>query len=108
MREDPLRVADMLEALERIQSFVSGGRSEFFGDTKTQVAVAYELLKLGEAANGTSFALRRSHPGIPWRRLISLRNTIVHEYFRVDLDTLWEFIETELSEVERALRKVKE
>ena len=104
MRGDLVRVADMLEALERIRGFVAGGRPEFFGDTKTQVAVAYELLKLGEAANGLSSAFRHAHPEVPWRRLISLRNEMVHEYFRFDLDTVWEFIESELVGLERRLR----
>lgn len=96
----------MLEALERIRSFVAGGRSVYFSDTKTQVAVAYEVLKLGEAANGVSAAFRRSHPVVPWRRLVSLRNEMVHEYFRVDLDAIWEFIEAELVPLERALRGI--
>lgn len=106
MRDDRLRVADMLEALERIRSFVAGGRSVYFGDTKTQVAVAYEVLKLGEAANGASSEFRRSHPGVPWRRLVALRNEMVHEYFRIDVDAIWEFIETELVPLERALRGI--
>lgn len=104
MRADPLRVADMLEAVERIRGFVAPGRGTFFGDTKTQVAVAYEILKLGEAASRLSPSFRKSHPGVPWRRLVSLRNEIVHEYFRVDLDGVWEFVETELASLERGLR----
>ncbi|MGI0133041.1 MAG: HepT-like ribonuclease domain-containing protein [Thermoplasmata archaeon] len=104
MRDDALRVADILEALERIRGFVSGGRSAFFGDSKTQAAVAYEVLKMGEAANGTSAGFQKAHAAVPWRRLIALRNEIVHESFRVDLDALWEFIESELPGVERALR----
>lgn len=106
MRDDRLRVADMREALERIRGFVSGGRSAFFSDLRTNEAVAYEVLKLGEAAGRISAPFRRAHPKVPWRRLASLRNEIVHEYFRVDLDGLWEFVDSELVDVERALREV--
>lgn len=97
-------MADMLEALETIRTFSVGGRATFLSDTKTQEAVAYELLKLGEAANRVSKSFRRAHAGFPWARLIELRNEIVHQYFRVDSDSLWEFVETELDGVERLLR----
>lgn len=106
MRDDRLRVADMREALERIRGFVAGGRSTFFGDLRTNEAVAYEVLKLGEAASRVAAPFRKAHPNVPWRRLASLRNEIVHEYFRVDLDDLWEFVSVELARVERALRDV--
>jgi uncharacterized protein with HEPN domain len=94
----------MLEALERIRGFSSGGRAVFLADQKTQEAVAYELLKLGEAANRVSRPLRTTHSEVPWSRLIGLRNEIVHEYFRIDPDALWEFVEQELDPLERGLR----
>lgn len=104
MREDRLRLADMLEAFEKIRGFSTGGRATFLSDPKTQEAVAYELLKLGEAANRVTKSFRQRHAGFPWARLIDLRNEIVHEYFRVDADSLWEFVENELDRVERQLR----
>ena len=104
MRDDSLRIADMREALERIQGFASGGRAAFFSDPKTNEAIAYEMLKLGEAAGRVSAPFRKKHTEVPWRRLASLRNEIVHEYFRIDLDSLWEFVQSELDAVDRALR----
>jgi uncharacterized protein with HEPN domain len=104
VRDDRLRLADMLEALEKIRGFSTGGRASFLSDPKTQEAVAYELLKLGEAANRVSKSFRYAHAGFPWARLIDLRNEIVHEYFRFDSDALWEFVEQELDGVEREVR----
>jgi len=94
----------MLEALERIRGFSSGGRSSFFAEEVTQEAVSYELLKLGEAASRLSKGFRDSHPDIPWSRLVGLRNEIIHEYFRVIPENLWAFVETELDGLERSLR----
>jgi uncharacterized protein with HEPN domain len=104
VRDDPLHIADMREAIERIRSFVSRGRSSFFEDLRTNEAVAYEVLKLGEAASRVGSRFRRAHPEVPWSRLAALRNEIIHEYFRVDLDDLWEFVESEMGDVERVLR----
>lgn len=106
MRDDLLRVADMREAMERIRSFVSGGRSAFFADLRVNEAVAYELLKLGEAAGRVSPSFRKAHAQVPWRALANQRNRIVHEYFRLDLDDLWEFVSVELEVLDRALREV--
>jgi uncharacterized protein with HEPN domain len=104
VRDDSLRIVDMREAIERIRSFVTRGRSAFFGDLRTHEAVAYEVLKLGEAASRVGSAFRRAHPKVPWSRLAALRNEIIHEYFRVDLDDLWEFVDSEMGDVERLLR----
>lgn len=104
MRDDRLRLAGMLEALERIRNFSIGGRAAFLSDSKTQEAVAYEILKLGEAANRVSKTFRHRHAGFAWARFIDLRNEIVHEHFRVDSDSPWEFVERELDGIERELR----
>jgi uncharacterized protein with HEPN domain len=106
VRGDALRVSDMLEAIERIRAFVSGGRAAFFADPKTREAVTFQVLKLGEAATGLTPAFRQSHVRVPWRRLIGLRNEIVHEYFRIELDDLWEFVVKDLDGLERELRRL--
>lgn len=106
MRDDVLRLADMLEALEHIRSFTVSGQAQFFADQKTQEAVAYEILKLGEAAGRVTPTFRRSHRTVPWQRLIRLRNEIVHEYFRLELEDIWEFASRELDQLERGLRAV--
>ncbi len=94
----------MREALERIRGFVTAGRAAFFVDTKTNEAVAYEVLKLGEAASRVSIAFRKRHDEVPWTRLSGSRNEMVHECSRVDLDDLWEFVPIELEALDRALR----
>jgi uncharacterized protein with HEPN domain len=104
LREDELRLADILESLERIREFTTGGRESFFGDTKTQDAVAYEILKVGEAAARATPEFRKRHDRVPWLRLTRLRNSVVHEYFRLDLEAVWIFITEELDEVEESLR----
>jgi uncharacterized protein with HEPN domain len=96
----------MLESIERVRAFTSAGRAAFFTDSKTSEAVTLQLLKLGEAASGLTAAFRGAHERVPWGRLVALRNQIVHEYFRVDLDDLWEFVVRDLDELERELRRL--
>lgn len=104
MRSDSARAADMREAIERIRGWSVAGRAEFLADDRTRGAVAFEVLKLGEAAARVSAEYRRAHPTVPWTRLTAMRDRIVHEYFRVDDESLWEFVEHELGPLDRALR----
>jgi uncharacterized protein with HEPN domain len=106
MRDDALRLADMFQAIEHIRSFTAAGSAAFYRDPKTSDAVSYELLKLGEAAANVSSAVRRAHPDVPWKKLIHLRNEMIHEYFQTELRTLWSFVTQDLDPTERALRKV--
>lgn len=104
MRDESQRIADMLEAIERIRRFTLSGEASFFGDRKAQDAVAYEILILGEAANRVGVAFRRSHPRVAWGMLVALRNQLVHESFRIEPADEWAFVTKELDLLERALR----
>jgi uncharacterized protein with HEPN domain len=107
MRPDALRLSDMLQALERIRTYASGGVRAILEDPMAADALAYEVLKLGEAAAQVSAGLRSAHPEVPWDELIRQRNQMVHENFRTDPVTLWKFASADLDRVERSLRKVR-
>lgn len=104
MRDDALRLSDMLEAIERIRRFTLEGEAAFYSDRNAQDAVASELLILGEAASRVGEPLRRAKPRVPWKRLVGLRNELAHEYFRISPADEWAFVAKELEPLERALR----
>ncbi|MGE5514564.1 MAG: DUF86 domain-containing protein [Bacteroidota bacterium] len=80
-----VRVEDMLEAIERITSYVDGmSRAEFVGDSRTQDAVLRNLEVLGEASKRVPFHIQHRHADIPWSRIGDMRNILVHEYHSVD------------------------
>jgi uncharacterized protein with HEPN domain len=106
MRDDSLRLADMLQALERLRTFGAGGPSTIVRDSKTADAMAYELLKLGEAARQVTTGVRAAHPEIPWTGLIRQRNQMVPESVRVDEATLGKFVAEDLDPLERAVRRI--
>jgi uncharacterized protein with HEPN domain len=61
-----------------------------------QNAVMHPLEIVGEAARLVSQATRDAHPEIPWSQMIGMRNRLIHEYFRVDLVTVWETVQSDL------------
>jgi uncharacterized protein with HEPN domain len=104
MKADTARLSDMLEAIEKIRGFTSSGRAAFFAQPTVNESVAFETLKLGEASARVSASFRRAHPGVPWRRLVELRNQLIYECFRLNLDDLWGFVSKEMIDLERELR----
>lgn len=90
-RPDRILLEDMHDACGRIARYVAGYTGErFLADEKTTDAVVRNLEIMGEAANRVSPALRERHPVIEWRKIIGLRHRIVHDYFGVDLEVVWE------------------
>lgn len=100
-----LLIADMLERIERIRRFVAGlGHEAFLRDQKTIDSVVRNLEVIGEAASRLPKEFRDRNPAVPWRRIVGLRHRIVHEYFDVDLELVWEIVQSELPALERQLR----
>ena len=85
MRSDALYLADILDAIEAIERFVTGfDEARFLADELVQSAVLQKLSIIGEAAAKVSDATRDRLPEIPWKEIIGFRNIAVHAYFSVD------------------------
>lgn len=101
------RVSDYLHHMRRAAadacSFVEGlSKDEFLGDKRTQQAVIMSLVIIGEAATkimDQHAGFANGHPQIPWRSMRGMRNRIAHGYFEIDLDIVWETVQTALPEV---------
>jgi len=86
-RDQAAYVADMLEACERICSYVVDlNERTLRDDTKTVDAILRNLAVLGEAAKRVSDPTRDLAPAVPWRPIAGLRDVVIHDYFGVDLD----------------------
>jgi uncharacterized protein with HEPN domain len=111
-----IRLADYLEHLQQAASdacaFVEGlEKADFLSDKKTQQAVIMSLIIVGEAATrvmdrATEFAQR--HPQVPWRSMRGMRNRVAHGYFDIDLDVVWDTVQTALPELLRLLPAVQQ
>ena len=66
-------------------------------DELLQRAVIYSLMVLGEAANKISVGFREGYGDVAWRKIISTRHRIVHEYFGIDYDIVWQIVTVQIS-----------
>jgi uncharacterized protein with HEPN domain len=106
-RSDKLLIEDILESIEKIKRYTKNiNRQEFGGDEMRVDAVVRNFEIIGEAANRISNDLQENNSEIAWRRIIGLRNRIVHEYFGIDLDILWTIIHNYLDDLENQLSKI--
>jgi uncharacterized protein with HEPN domain len=97
MQRDDAYLLDMLIAARRAQSFcINIPRQEFERSDLHQYAVFKAIEILGEAARLVSKETRAAHREIPWDRITGMRNRLVHEYFRIDLPTVWQTVHDDL------------
>jgi len=91
MRNDDLiRLRHMLDASREAVSFKSGMASDVLrSDRKLSLALVRCVEMVGEAASRVTDNARAELPAIPWSEIIGMRNLLIHAYFDVDLDTLW-------------------
>ena len=96
-RDPRLLIEDMLTAIRKIERYAAGLDQESFRqDEKTVDAVVRNLEILGEAASQMSEEFAAEYPDVPWRQITGLRNRIVHDYFGLDLEIIWQVIRHDL------------
>ncbi|MBL8189370.1 MAG: DUF86 domain-containing protein [Acidobacteria bacterium] len=108
-RTDRDFVQDIQEASRRIAEYTTGMSYEaFLADTKTQDAVVRNLEIIGEATKYLSEELRNQHSEIPWKSLAGVRDKLIHHYFGVNFDIVWQIVTVELPQVTAPLTKILE
>ena len=106
-RTDRERLQDLHLAIVRALEYVSGMSYESFrADTKTQDAVIRNLEVIGEATKGLSTSTRTRHAEIPWRQMAGMRDRLIHDYFGVNLDIVWQVVDLELPQLQRTLEVI--
>lgn len=96
-REWRFRLQDILAAIQQVQDYTTGMDLESFAASAVVVdAVLYRIAVIGEAARAIPDEVKAQHRSIPWRAIQGMRNRLVHEYFGVRLETVWETIEVDL------------
>jgi uncharacterized protein with HEPN domain len=100
MLRDQQSIQDIQQAAQEILSFASGmDQATFAADRRTQAAVLYDIIVIGEAANRLSDDFRQQHSTIPWKNIIGMRNILAHQYDDVDPDEVWKVIHQDISEL---------
>ncbi len=96
-RRDRLRLQHMLDACDAVMAFMNGkSEQDLVADKLLVSAVTRQIEIIGEAANMLTLEIRGEHPEVPWKQIIGMRNKIIHEYFAVQTDTVWDVVMNDL------------
>jgi uncharacterized protein with HEPN domain len=97
MSRDSVYLLDILKAVKLALNYLKGKtKEEFFQDIQCQDAVIRRLEIIGEAAGRISTATTDKFPDLPWKKMVSMRNIMIHEYEGIDLAIVWDTIQNDL------------
>ncbi len=101
MRDVRERLLDIQEAIERIERYAAQGKGAFEQDELIQNWMVSHIQMIGEACRALPPEIQLRYPQIPWRAIVGMRNILVHHYFEVDLDAVWQVIAHDLPDLKR-------
>ena len=100
-------LGDMKEAAGRIEKYIGGmDYQTFLEDLKTQDAVVRNVEIIGEAVKKLPKSFTSKHAGIPWKEMAGTRDKLIHDYFGVNYDILWNIAKSELPGILDAIKKL--
>jgi uncharacterized protein with HEPN domain len=107
--DDRVRILHALDAARIAVSSTEGWRREELDLDELPTLGLIRLLEIiGEAATFVSPETKADHPDVPWRKMAGLRNRLIHGYFNVNLDIVWDTIQSDLPPLIRALEAALE
>jgi uncharacterized protein with HEPN domain len=109
MSKRPIRLLleDIRDAVGKVKRYTQGiSRDAFMADERTADAVVRNLEIIGEASSRLPKEFRDTHSNIEWAQIIGLRHRIVHDYFGIDLEMVWEILQNGLPNFRQQLETI--
>ena len=108
-RDFRVYLEDILEAAGAAREFVAGmGKEELGKDRRTREAVVRNLEIIGEAVKKLPPQTKRDHPEVEWKKIAGLRDILVHDYFGIDMDIVWDVVQSKLPVLAEQVRRILE
>ena len=106
-RDYQLFIKDALEAMEAIENFVEGMTfDELTQDDKTSSAVIRKFEIIGEATKHFPEQLKEKYPEVPWKNMAGMRDRLIHAYFGIDYQLVWDTIKNEIPKIKEIFTNI--
>ncbi len=104
-RDSKVYLEDILEATRKITAYTTGlSKTVFLEDEKTIDAVVRNLEVIGEAVKKLPEDLRAQHSAVEWKKIAGLRDMLIHEYFGLDAEIVWDIVQHKVPALDREVR----
>ncbi len=109
MKKDPrIHVSFILECIELVEDYSKGlTETEFLNSTQQQDAIIRRVELIGEAVKNISPEVKDRYPEIPWKRIVGMRDVLVHDYLGLDLEITWNVAQVEIPELKAKMLEVR-
>lgn len=108
MRSDRLLLLDIQDAIEVIREYLPADRAAFDSDPPLQSHIYRQITIIGEAAGRLSRPLKAQHPEIPWREIEGMRHVLVHDYFKIDRQQVYDTAANDAPRLKPAIQAILE
>lgn len=106
-RDVRLYLNDIIECIDLIGNYTAGVNwDDFKGNPEKQDAVLRCLEIMGKAVKGIPADIRKQHPNIPWREIAGLRDVLIHNYFWITLEMVWNVVENDLDAIAGSIKTI--
>jgi len=106
MKDDRLYLSNILECIERIESYTQDGKEAFLQTKIIQDAVIRNFEIIGEATKRLSPEIKEVYPNVPWAQLAGFRDVLIHDYLKVNLNRVWGVIEQNLPQLKTTVESM--
>jgi uncharacterized protein with HEPN domain len=98
---------DILNAAEEVESFTADlTYDEFINDKRTLNAVTRSIEIIGEASKNIPESIKTEYPTLPWKQMAGMRDKLIHAYFGIDTETLWEAAKNNIPSLKAPIKKI--
>lgn len=106
-KDDSVYIRHISDSIERIEKYLKDiDEDEFARNTLIQDAVIRQLAIIGEAGKRIPHDLRKRHKDIPWKDVVGMRDKLIHDYFGVDLQAVWDTATIDIPELKKEVKKI--
>ena len=108
-QKDILRLNHILDSISEIETYTSNKSFDEFSNNSMMIDASIRHLKIiGEASNHLSEIIKSTYKTVEWRQIIGFRNLLIHEYFSVDVNLVWQVIQYDLPHFKQTIKVITE
>jgi len=106
-KADAVYLKHVRDAISRIEEYTKAvGYDDFIKNSLVQDGVIRQLEIIGEAAKRLSTELKNKYPHIPWKDVAGMRDKLIHDYFGVDIDAVWDTVKKDIPILKKEVKRI--